>query len=141
MVKTESYAQVAEGLSELHNRLRRLQNQMLREVHISLSEFHILLLLAHRETVSQNDLAEALDVDKALISRLTQAMVEKGLLQCRTDPDCRRRKLLSLGAGADKLLPKLQDVHRQSLEHLFASLEEQQLDTLQTILKGLVETL
>jgi Transcriptional regulators len=139
MVTTESYEQIAENLGELHSRLRNFQNQMLREMDISLSEFHILIFLNHRESVSQNELAEAMNVDKALISRQTQTMVAKNLIQCRIDPSCHRRKLLTLGEQAYEILPQLQKIHECSLERLFSSVDERQLVTLKDILKGIIE--
>lgn len=141
MTATVNYAQISASLRELHSRLKHLQSRMLQETGISLTEFHILLLLNERKSACQNELAEAMNVDKALISRQIQAMEAKGLIQCCTDPECRRRKQLTLGTQANELLPRLQEVHRHSFEQLFASVEEQQLVALQNILKGLIETL
>ena len=130
--------QIAESLSELHRKLKRMQSNMLREYKISLIEYHILAAVRCRDSVSQNELAEALDVDKALISRQIQSLQEKGLLLCRPDPDCRRRNILSLSESALRLLPQLEEIHRSSLDRIFADCDEKKLEELQYFLKGLI---
>ena len=138
-MKTEDcYEQIAVRLGELHKRIKNLQNQMLKKYDISLMEYHILIMIIRMNDVSQNDIADALDVDKALISRQISAMEQKGLLSCAIDPECRRRKMLYLSEKAFALIPKLQEAHRLSLVRIFADIEEQQLFELQSALEGLV---
>lgn len=141
MAATECYEQIAYDLGELHKRLKRLQSQMLEEYHVSLMEYHILAIMMQVHEASQSELAAALDVDKALISRQIQSLVKKGLLSCSLNPDCRRKNTLSLSENAMQLIPKLQEVHRLSLERLFADLDERQLFDFRNILEGLVSKL
>ena len=141
MCGTISYEELARQLGELHKRLKRTQSRMLEEYQISLIEYHILMAVLHAKKLSQNELAAALDVDKALISRQIQAMEQKGLLSGQTDPVCRRRKCLTLSQQAIALLPQLQEVHRRSLEQLFGDLPEERLWEFQSILGGLVQKL
>lgn len=141
MAATECYEQIAYDLGELHKRLKRLQSQMLEEYHVSLMEYHILAIMMQVHEASQSELAAALDVDKALISRQIQSLVKKGLLSCSLNPDCRRKNTLSLSDNAMQLIPKLQEVHRLSLERLFADLDDGQLFDFRNILEGLVSKL
>lgn len=138
MGSDECYEQIAMSLGQLHRRMTRLQGQMLREHNVSLVEYHILMIIMRAHSVSQNDLAQALDVDKALISRQTQSLEQKGLICCCCDPDCRRQKILTLAESASELLPKLEDIHRRGLERIFSGLDSKQLSEMQLILKGLV---
>ncbi|MBQ0037599.1 MAG: MarR family transcriptional regulator [Clostridiales bacterium] len=141
MAATECYEQIVSRLGELHKHLKRVQSQMLEAYHISLMEYHILIIMMRMQRVSQNDLAAALDVDKALISRQIQSMEQKGLLHGTPDPECRRKKVLSLSVQAQELIPQLQEVHRRSLERIFSDFPEQQLREFQFILEGLVRKL
>lgn len=138
MASNEIYEQIAASLGQLHKRMTRLQGQMMREHNVSLVEYHILMLIMKMHSVSQNELAQALEVDKALISRQTRELELKGLIECRCDPDCRRQKILTLTEKASELLPKLEDVHRRCLERVFSGLDSRQLSDMQCILKGLV---
>ena len=141
MAEAESYEQIVARLGELHKQLKHTQSRMLEEYHVSLMEYHIMIIIARMHEVSQNELAEMLDVDKALISRHIQAMELKGLLSCQADPDCRRKKLLTLSASATAIIPRLQEVHHRSLEQLFAEFDDEQLKVFQFILEGLVSKL
>lgn len=138
MSSTDCYEEVFFRLGELHKKLKRIQNQMLKEHHVSLMEYHILIMLLRKQSVSQNEMADELDVDKALISRHIQSMEQKGLLISCPDPDCRRKKVLSLSENAKSLLPKLHEIYCRSLEKLFADVDEKRLSEFQYILEGLV---
>ena len=138
MAVNEVYESIAVSLGQLHKRMTRLQGQMLREHNVSVVEYHILMLVMRTHGISQNELAEALEVDKALISRQTRSLEEKGLIVCRCDPNCRRQNILTLTEKSAELLPKLEDVHRKCLERVFSGFDSRQLSDMQCILKGLV---
>ena len=76
MAVNEVYESIAVSLGQLHKRMTRLQGQMLREHNVSVVEYHILMLVMRTHGISQNELAEALEVDKALISRQTRSLEE-----------------------------------------------------------------
>ena len=141
MASMECYERIAGKLGELHKHLKQLQSRMLEEYHISLLEYHILAVVMKAEAISQNELAQALDVDKALISRQIRAMEQKGLLSAAEDPACRRKKLLSPSQRAWELIPELDEIHRQSLDRIFSDIDEKQLQNFQSVLEGLVSKL
>ena len=126
------------NLGELHKRIKQIQSRVLQEYHISLMEYHIMVIMSRIRDVSQNDIAEALEVDKALISRQIRAMEQKGLLSCDPDPGCRRRKVLYLSEKAQSLVPRLDELHQSCLREIFSDVEEAQILELQIILEGLV---
>ena len=138
MADTVCYEQIAIQLGELHKKLKRVQTKMLEEYNVSLMEYHILGVMLRERSLSQSELAAALDVDKALISRQIQSLVKKGLLSCELDPDCRRKNTLTLSENAIALIPLLDEVHRRSLERLFADLDDDKLCDFRLILEGLV---
>lgn len=132
------YERIAMGLGELHKKMTRMQSRVLEKYHISLMEYHILNLLWHSPDRNQNELAAALNVDKALISRQIRSMEEKGLLAVEQDPDCRRQKTLKLTESAATVLPELEKIQRHGMEQLFADLGEEQLRVFEAVLEGLV---
>lgn len=138
MVSAEFGEQIVGKLGELHKHLKRMQSRMLDEYHISLMEYHILAIVLKTENASQNDIAEALDVDKALVSRQIRAMEEKELLKCGTDPECRRRNVILPSQKALELMPELDAIHQKSLERVFSDIDEEQLNNFQMVLEGLV---
>ena len=132
------YECIALSLGELHKKMTRMQSRLIEEYHISLMEYHILNMLQRSQNLNQNELAAALNVDKALISRQIRSLEEKELLAVEQDPDCRRQKTLKLSESAVALLPKLEEIHRHGMEQLFADLGEEQLQVFETVLEGLV---
>ena len=141
METTERCEQIARQLGEIHKRMKRMQSLMLREYDISLLEYHILMLAARTRDIRQNEIAGALDVDKALVSRQIRTMEQKGLLSCDADPGCRRKKTICLSERALALIPQLEQAHRRGLERAFDGISEPQLGQLQFILEGLVSKL
>ena len=138
MVSLETCEQIVLKLGELHKHLKKLQSRMLDDYHITLMEYHILAIVLKKGNASQNDIAEALDVDKALVSRQIRAMEEKELLKCGTDPECRRRNVILPSQKALELMPELDAIHRKSLERVFSDIDEEQLNNFQMVLEGLV---
>ena len=141
MVSPESCEQIVLKLGELHKHLKKLQSRMLDDYHITLMEYHILAIVLKKGNASQNDIAEALDVDKALVSRQIRAMEQKELLICAADPECRRKNVLLLSDKALALMPELDELHSRGLERVFSGIDEKQLEVFQKVLEGLVSKL
>lgn len=141
MENAEYYQKIACHIAEIHKRIKRMQSLLLREYDISLPEYHILAVLMKKQQITQNELAEALDVDKALVSRQIRSMQERGFIYCTPDPDCRRKNTLILSEKALQLIPTLEERHRHSLDRVFSDLGEDQAEQLNLILEGLLSKL
>jgi DNA-binding MarR family transcriptional regulator len=69
---------------------------------INLTAYRMLLVIEIFGEISVSDLAKVMLIDRALISRAASDMIERGLLDARSDPASRRKKLLALtGPGRD----------------------------------------
>lgn len=141
MASTERYERLAARLGELHKRVRRMQERWLEEYDISLLEYHIIIVIMRSDEVSQSEIAAALDVDKALVSRQINTMVKKGLIIRDDDPNCRRKNKLSLSESTKSLIPSLMEAHRSGLERVFSDVDESKLNELEAVLEGLVNKL
>lgn len=141
MTNFNYYEQIAARLGELHKGVRRIQSNMLESYDVSLLEYHIIAIIQKSGQVSQNEIAEALGVNKALISRQIQAMEKKELLHRDSDPSCRRKKLLSLSLKSLELIPMLKEAHQHSLKKFFSDLDDRQVEELNNILGGLINKL
>lgn len=141
MTEIKDYEQIAARLGELHKEVRRIQTKMLESHGVSLLEYHIIAIIQKSGQVSQNEIADALGVNKALISRQIQSMEKKKFLHRDSDPSCRRRNLLSLSPKALEIIPMLKEAHQSSLQDFFSDLDDGQVEELNNILGGLISKL
>jgi DNA-binding MarR family transcriptional regulator len=94
---------------------------------LSLSEIYALGILAERAPLSQQDLGDALALEKSSVSRLVQQMERKGWITRGRDEHDARLRLLSLTAAGAELAARLDEHMRVRHAELFAQLtpEEQ----------------
>lgn len=67
------------------------------------TEFEMVRYLTKREGLSQSDLASYLNVDKALITRMTKKLVDLGYITTSTDSEDGRKKILTATPKAFEL--------------------------------------
>lgn len=97
-------------------RLIRRETRRAAAPQISIPQFRSLALLRRQPGASLSDVAEHLGVTKPTSSVLIGRLVSRGLVERRTDPDERRRVLLTLTAQGSSLL----DAARGSAVEAFA---------------------
>lgn len=80
----------------LIRRVKRMLGERARVVHPDLApvSFMVLQYVLDSGPVRAGELAEVFAMDKAVVSRLVQQLVELGLVQRSSDPDDRRASLL-----------------------------------------------
>jgi DNA-binding MarR family transcriptional regulator len=79
------------GLLRLTNRLNRQSMQLLdRSAGLGLPEWRCLAFIGRVGTISLNEIADLTGMDRGLISRSVQSLVEKGLVLVARDPADRR---------------------------------------------------
>ena len=105
---------------------------------ISVTEWRILAVLGRFPGLTAGEVASRTAMDKVAISRAVKALMEKGLLSRRTDEVDRRRRKLFLTANAGETV--LKEVVPRALRYetrLLAVLGEQELNSLNRILRKL----
>jgi DNA-binding MarR family transcriptional regulator len=79
------------GLLRLTNRLNRQSMQLLdRAAGLGLPEWRCLAFIGRADTISLNEITDLTGMDRGLISRSVQSLVEKGLVLVARDPADRR---------------------------------------------------
>lgn len=112
-----------------------VSNAVLKRWELNLAEYNALMMLygTHTFSLSPSQLSEATGEKAANITRLTNGLVERGLVDRANDEDDRRFVVLTLTAKGIELLEevlphKWRSLHRQ-LSHL-SSHEQAQLEVL-----------
>lgn len=105
-----------------------------REPGLSPEQWFVLARIAQRAPVRQVTLAEPVLGDPPNVSRLVDALVDRGYVARSPDPDDRRSRLLTLTRpGQARVTQLLADAVEQR-ELVFAGLSDDELDTLATYL-------
>jgi DNA-binding MarR family transcriptional regulator len=85
------------GLLRLTNRLNRQSMQLLdRSAGLGLPEWRCLAFIGRTDTISLNEITDLTGMDRGLISRSVQSLVEKGLVLVARDPADRRLVLAAM---------------------------------------------
>jgi putative acetyltransferase len=129
---------------EMAATIRLLGREMVRELgvvdsasspcNVSLTQCHVLVELERNGTLTANELADLLIVDKAAISRTVNQLVETGLVNLRDDPVDRRRKPLALTTLGTK---RAAEIHKSANGRVQEALGILDPDELQVVMRGM----
>ena len=114
---------------------KRAFTEVLRPFGVETVEWHALQRLAETDGPSQTELAALMLRDKVAITRLVATLVDKGLVERRSDPQDGRKQRLHLTAEATRLLPELEAARARVAEVVEADLGEGDLAELRRIMK------
>jgi DNA-binding MarR family transcriptional regulator len=108
------------------------------EAPVSVSEGLALAELAHRAPLSQQQLAERLQLEKSSVSRLTANLQDRGLISRQRDPANRRWSQLTLTDRGRAVAEQLIGRFHQRHQRLFSALTAAERAALATGLSALV---
>lgn len=92
----------------------------------SLTEARVLLEVAARTTVRASDIATALELDPAYLSRILKRFAREGLVSANPDPDDRRGRLLGITAAGREVYADLNARSNADVEAKLAHLTPDQ---------------
>ena len=123
----EAIAQVEQQLGVLFGRVRLNWKEAAAQVHPDLQPvgYKILSMIVRLEETNASAIAEALETDKAVISRQVRMLEESGLVASRVDERDARARLLSptptavtrVGAVREQQQARLRELLRSRPEH------------------------
>lgn len=122
-------------LVRIHDRMSRVLETQVRRHGLTLGQFDVLTHVAMREGQTQQQLANELLVTKGNISHLVDRLEAAGLVERRDGHG--RVRLLHLTPAGTALLGRVIPPHETLIAGLLASLVDQDLITLHTLLRGL----
>ena len=86
---------------------------------VSLAQCHLLLETESRGRTGVTDLAAAMELDKSTLSRTVDGMCRAGLLRRQTDPENRRRQIVSLTRKGETKAAQINTVCDATYARLF----------------------
>lgn len=97
---------MARNLSFIYRSYHKYMNKALKDINISAGEFPILLALSKYEGIGQNELSRLVRMNKSLVSRNIQVLLNKGFINI--SQKCENNKnILSLSDNGKKLIPRI----------------------------------
>ena len=103
---TEHHPPIGTGLllRRAHRSLARVLNARFAAYNVSVAGFNVLFVLWHGSGVTQSELPKLVDIDKATLTPIIDALEREGLIERRQDPADRRRNNLFLMALATEVV-------------------------------------
>lgn len=124
----EEYAPLAFRFSTLAKKYYGVASKNFHEFGLERNLF-ILSLVGSREYITQQCLANCMDIDKAAMVRIIDYLSEKGLVKREVNPEDRREHIVKATPKAQKLIPRIRDMFRAVNDDAFKGFtkEERQL--------------
>src|SRR3954470_4267009 len=123
-----------------HEAMRRLRDAHTAH-NLKPRQFQILGLLHDHGGLGQRDLGQTMGVDPSSLVTLLNPLEADGLVARERDPDDRRRHLVTLTRGGERLLASASRAQKDTEDELFASLDNNQREQLRSLLLALSDGL
>lgn len=105
---------------------RVFKNEYLQQLGLVHREAEMILSLARDPGRSQDDIAEALLIDKSSVARCLSNLEERGLVVRTVSPTDRRVTLVELSPEAVALVPKIREINVKWREFMMEELSEEE---------------
>lgn len=131
--------QLAYLIASVNRQLEDELAETLKPEGIPIEQFRILSALASVDGRAMRDLAGAVLIDPASLTKIIDRMVSDALVYRTLDPGDRRKVLICLAAKGKALYNRLQVLHEDQQRRLISQLSAQKVGELAVILRGLMD--
>jgi len=112
-----------------------------RPVHLTPSQYAVLVVLHENRTCNQNQLALALGMSKVTISQTVKALIERSLVISKPLETDKRQNVLSMTAEGEQLLHQSQMCTQEAYGQLMGPLQNEEREQLLFLLKKITTSL
>jgi DNA-binding MarR family transcriptional regulator len=138
--RDEHIRTIVDDLRIVYASLHRLSASAWQQLDLTMAQFKALVAIERGTARSVCMLGRELSIGESATSLLVDKLVRRGYVERTTDPDDRRRVLLTASQRGQDLLRELRHGHHQSLMEWLAALTDEDLDVLSRGLRTLCET-
>lgn len=131
--------QLAYLIASVNRQLEDELAETLKPEGIPIEQFRILSALTSVDARSMRDLAAAVLIDPASLTKIIDRMVSEALVYRTLDPGDRRKVLICIADKGKALYARLQGLHEDQQKRLISQLSAQKVGELALILRGLIE--
>ncbi|MDP6832812.1 MAG: MarR family transcriptional regulator [Alphaproteobacteria bacterium] len=123
-------------LNDTARQMRTLFDRRMRDLGLTRSQWWVLNHLYFNEGLSQTNLSEILEIERATLGRLLDRLEAKGWIERRSLDEDRRVKLVYLDGAVDPLLKTMRSVAAELRAEALANLPEEEQETfISTLIK------
>lgn len=137
----KDYEPVGKYLSIAYRALNSLLDEQLARYDIDRGQFPILIALYRKEGISQKEICDFYNIDKAAVGRAVKKLVEKEFIIRKTALEDRRQYCLYLTEEAIRLKPVFLDILKSTEKILIQGLTNREVEQLKKMLKTVVKNL
>jgi DNA-binding MarR family transcriptional regulator len=130
--------QLAYLIASINRQLEEELSDILKPQGVVIEHFRILTALAASDCRPMRDLASAVLIDPASLTKVIDRMVVEALVFRAPDPNDRRKVLICMASKGKALYERLKILHDAQQQSLVSRLSERKADQLADILRGLM---
>lgn len=130
--------QIAYLIASINRQLEEEMSDILKPQGVAIEHFRILTALAGSDSRPMRDLANAVLIDPASLTKVIDRMVVEALVFRAPDPNDRRKVLICMASKGKALYERLKILHDAQQHSLVSRLSERKADQLTDILRGLM---
>lgn len=135
----DDYVDIGRWFSILNRRSQLFVVEACAEMHLTYLEYVMLIRIYDHEGARQDDLAEMLFLDKAVVTRTMNLLQEKGLVRRERDEDDRRvRRIFLTDYGREKHA-YLRNIIQRWVDYLTAGMDPEEVRTMIAGFRALAE--
>ena len=138
MKRIERHKSIGRSISAIYRAVSSFATDELREYEVKGYHIPYIMLIAHLDEPSQDDLARELMVDKATVTRTVARLVELGLVARARRKSDARAYTLSLTEKGERLLPRFVTSASGWFDVMLSGLSEGEQEQLERMLQIIV---
>ncbi|MBB3221601.1 MarR family winged helix-turn-helix transcriptional regulator [Pseudoduganella umbonata] len=132
---------VAEWVKRYHAASRATMDTCLRPYGLGSTQWYVLWKLANNGPTVQRDFLDLLQVEKATLSQVIGALVQKGFVEQTPASEDQRQRMLTITPAGHRLWKELPDPIELILKHSFDGVGEADMATVVRVLQGATKRL
>lgn len=140
-MRKENNESLGKYLSIAYRALNSYLDKELEKHDIGRGQFPYLIALYHQEGVSQQDLCDFYNFDKAAAVRAIKTLEEKGFINRKKDPEDRRQYRIYLTEKGKKFKSSFLDILKSSEDLMKKNLSDKEVNQFMDILKTIIKNL
>lgn len=117
-------------VSDTARLLRKVFDRKVKSLGLTRAQWSVIVQLCRKDGLSQNELAELLEIEQPSLVKLLDKLEESALVERRQDPKDRRAKHVFLTAKSAEVLEPMQSISQEIRQNMLNGLSEAEQELL-----------